>query len=187
MEKNEYTLFREKTEKALSGSVDGERAGLEFDLIERRGWEKYAVALQRILRGVRRNLPDTALSGTASDLKIFGGSGSDSVMERPLNASFSVVWPFGEMIEKDMRRLLCIFSRNLRGLELHTEKRVLTEEFMGKTVMVVISEEVLDGDTVSSIADEIRSGRAGSPLLMKYLVLTVDAHFGLSVDLSNHL
>ncbi len=182
MKKDEYKLFREKVEKAFSDTGDRERIGREFDLIEKLGREKYALALSRILRGVRRNLPNCGISGTAPRMRIYGGSGSDSVIGKPLNASFSVVWPFGEMVEKDMRRLLCIISRNLRGLELHTEKCVLFEDFTGKRVMVVISEEAPDGETLGKVADDAKSGRDDSPLLMKYLVLTVDAHFGLSVN-----
>jgi hypothetical protein len=187
MEKDEYEIFREKVGKAFSDTGDRERIGREFEYIEKLGREKYALALSRILGGVRRNLPNCGISGTAPRMRIYGGSGDESIIGKPFNASFSVVWPFGEMIEKDMKRLLCIISRNLRGLELHTEKCVLAEDFMGKTVMVVISEEAIDGETLGRVADDAKSGRDDSPLLVEYLVLTVDAHFGLSVNLGNCL
>ena len=183
MEKDEYKLFREKTEKAFFDTGDRERIAREFDLIGKLGREKYTLALMRILRGVRRNLPNCGISGTAPRMRIYGGSGDDDVYGKPLNASFSVVWPFGEMIEKDMKKLLCIISRNLRGLELHTKKCVISEDFTGKMVMVVISKEVLNKETLGRVADDAKSGRDGSPLLMEYLVITVDAHFGLSVNL----
>ena len=186
MEKDEYKLFREKTEKAFFDTGDRERIAREFDLIGKLGREKYTLALMRILRGVRRNLPNCGISGTAPRVRIYGGSGDEDVSGKPFNASFSVVWPFGEMIEKDMKRLLCIISRNLRGLELHTRKCVISEDFTGKRVMVVISKEVLNKETLGRVADDVRNGRDDSPLLMEYLVLTVDAHFGLSVSLGNY-
>ena len=187
MEKDEYKEFRKRAENALQCRSDMERLEREFALFSDRCWEKYAVALSRIISSVRRNLLNTVIDGTVTGLIAYDGIEDDRVFEWPLNASFSVVWPFGEMVEKDLGKLMRIINRNLRGLELYSEKSVLSEDFKGKKILIAISKEPLDKSSFDKIAEEIRNGRDNSPLMMEYLVLIVDAHLGLSVDLKSFI
>ncbi len=178
MVENEYAEFRKRAVSALQCRSDRERLDKEFALFSDRGWERYAVALSRIIPSVRRNLLNTAIDGTFSGFIAYDGIEDDSVFEWPLNVSFSVAWPFGEMVEKDLGKLIRIISRNLRGLELYSEKCILSEDFKEKTILIVISKEPLDKKTFDMITGEVKNGRNDSPLLMEYLVLTVDAHLG---------
>lgn len=185
MEKDLYSEFRKTTEESVSQEGKKEKLMREFELIESRGWEKYAVALSRIFKSVKKNLMNVDISGTASDLATLSGEGKDDLCfsDKSLNASFYFTWPFVEMIERDSHKLICIISRNLRGLDLYTKKCDLSEEFDERRIVILISKKPIDKKSFDLVVDNVKNNRDNNPSMMDYLLLTINASLGLSLDL----